>query len=216
MYRFRSFEKQDFFYLLLIFLFFLTFINLIYLDININQSKQISQNTKVIYSPLPTDNTPNQNICPQSCLSQIYQSTSSAKPSPAPLIKTGGTTSQVTKEYYVPFGSGSGDSSDWTDVPGLAAYVDSTSYSNIKSVIFEVSLHIPTGNEIASVRLVNSTDGRVIANSQLDFNGNTNSVFLSSPAITLDYGQKLYKVQLTTQLQSTAIIDQSRIHITTY
>lgn len=124
-------------------------------------------------------------------------------------------TVNIAREFYVPFGSGSGAYGDWTDVPGLQAYLDSNSYGTLASVKFEVSLHIPTGNETVSVRLINATDGRVIANSQLDFNGNTDSILLSSPAINLDYGEKLYKVQLKTQLNSPAIIDQSRVHITT-
>jgi hypothetical protein len=124
-------------------------------------------------------------------------------------------TVNAAKEFYVPFGSGTGSYTDWTDVPGLQAYVDSNSYGNIKSVVLEASLHVPTGNETASVRIINATDGRVIAGSQLDFNGNSDSVLLSSPVINLDYGEKLYKIQMKTQLGYPAILDQSRIHIIT-
>jgi len=218
MQRLKDLEKEDFFYLLLIFLFLLSFINLVYLDLKVSNLLSFRSNSKVIYSPVAVNNPQvNQNICPQSCLTQIAQATASAaKPTPVPLIKTSVNQAEAAREYYIPFGSGSGNYSDWTDIPGLAAFVESTSYSNVKSITFEASLHIPTGNEIASVRLVNATDGRVIANSELNFNGNTDSVLLSSPQITLDYGQKLYKVQLKTQLQSTAVVDQSRIHITTY
>ncbi len=144
----------------------------------------------------------------------------SPTPSPTPLplnyysLQT--TPAPKPSEYYIPFGSGSGNYTDWTDVPGLQAYIDNTAYGKIKSVVFEASLHIPTGNEIASVRLVNDTDGRVIANSELDFNGNTDSVFLSSQPLNLDYGQKLYKVQMKTQLAYPAVLDQSRIHIISF
>jgi hypothetical protein len=124
-------------------------------------------------------------------------------------------TVNTAKEYYVPFGAGSGSYSDWTDVPGLQAYIDSNSYGTISSVKFEASAHIPTGNEVISVRLVNATDGRVIDGSQLDFNGNIDSILLSSSKINLDYGEKLYKVQLKTQLGYPAVLDQSRIHIVT-
>ena len=98
---------------------------------------------------------------------------------------------------------------------GLQASIDSNGYNSIKSVVFEVSLHVPTGNETASVRLYNSTDNHPVWNSELTFNGNSSSVFMSSSPISLDSGNKLYKVQIKTQLQYPAIVDQSRVHITT-
>lgn len=130
-------------------------------------------------------------------------------------IQSSVNTSSVSKEYYIPFGSGSGDYSDWTDVPGLQAYIDSTSYGNINTVTFEGSIHVPSNNQIVSIRLLNATENRVIGGSQLDFNGGPDSVFKASVPITLDYGQKLYKVQLKTQLRYNTIIDQARVHIVT-
>lgn len=206
--------------------FFLLFLNLIYLDILLIQgagSKQtIIQRFENITNQVADKTvTPDSNICPQSCLSEIRQATVSNKPnavtptlSPTALPLQN-TNSSQTKEYYVPFGSGSGSSSDWQDVPGLQASIDRNSYGSIKSVVFEASLHIPTGNETASVRLYNSTDSHPVWNSEVDFNGNTNSVLLVSPNISLDSGNKLYKVQMKTQLQFQAILDQSRLHITT-
>lgn len=216
----HKFKKGELFYLLLLFLFFLSFLNLIYLDLK-NNSVPLANNqtTKSVSSPLPTA-VYDQNICPKSCLSQIYEATTSSKPTLAPPVNTGGgqpqTQAQTVKEYYVSFGSGVGSSSKWQDVPGLQAYVDNNAYGRIKSIVFESSLHVPTGNETVSVRLYNSTDGRAIQNTQLDFNGNSSSVFSASQPITLDYGNKLYKVQMQTQLGYPAVLDQSRIHITTY
>jgi hypothetical protein len=209
--------------------FFLLFLNLIYLDILLIQgvgSKQtIVQRFESITNQVPEKvmTTPNPDICPQSCVSQIQQAISSAKPSatvsPTPISANNAssqtTVSSQTKEYYVPFGSGSGTSSDWQDVPGLQASIDSSSYGSIKSVVFEASLHIPNGNQTASVRLFNSTDGHPVWNSEVDFNGNVNSVLLVSPNVSLDSGNKLYKVQIKTQLQFQAVLDQSRLHITT-
>jgi hypothetical protein len=205
----------------------LLFLNTIYIDILIIQGlggkQTIVQRFESITNQAPTVlATPNSNICPQSCVTQINQALASNKPvvlSPtatpistvSPLSQT--TTSSV-KEYYVPFGSGSGSSSDWQDVPGLSAGVDSSAYGNIKSVVFEASLHIPTGNETAGVRLYNATDNHPVWNSELDFNGNSNSVLLVSSNLTLDSGNKVYKVQIKTQLQYQAILDQSRLHLT--
>lgn len=209
--------------------FFLLVLNLIYLDILLIQgigSKQtIIQKFESITNQTPVPpSTPAQNVCPQGCITQINQALASTKPvvlsptaTPAPVNNQPplqNTAGQV-KEYYVPFGSGSGSSTDWQDVAGLSASVDSAAYGNIKSVKFEASLHIPTGNETASVRLFNSTDGHPVWNSELNFNGNTNSVLLVSPSVSLDSGSKTYKVQLKTQLQYSAVLDQSRLHITT-
>jgi hypothetical protein len=208
--------------------FLLLFLNLIYLDILLIQgvgSKQtIIQRFENITNQVVDKATPNPNICPQSCISQINQVLASNKPAvliptstptainnPSPLQNS---TSQV-KEYYVPFGSGTGTSSDWQDVPGLQATINSNSYGNIKSAVFEVSLHIPNGNQTASVRLFNFTDGHPVWNSEVDFNGNVNSVLLVSPNVILDSGNKLYKVQIKTQLQFEATLDQSRLHIIT-
>lgn len=194
------------------------FVNLLYLDFSIQNPKKETQNN--VTSPYPTTAP----TCPDcetkinTLENKINALLTPAIVSPIPTQKPSSniTTQAIGKpsEYYVPFGGGSGNYSDWTSVPGLQAYIDSTSYGTLKSVVFEVSLHIPNGNQTASVRLLNTTDGRVVNGSQIDFNGNTQSVFLSSP-IVLDYGQKLYVVQLKTQLGFTAVLDQSRIHITT-
>lgn len=212
---------------LVILFFTFLFLNVIYIDIFLIQgtNKQtIIQRFESITNQVSdkTAVTPNPNVCPQSCVSQINQALASNKPvvltptatpvpSNNPIQQTA--VSQA-KEYYVPFGSGSGSSTDWQDVPGLSASVNSNFYGNIKNVTFEASLHIPTGNETASVRLYNATDGHPVWNSEVDFNGNTNSVLLVSPPVNLDSGNKLYKVQIKTQLQFSAVLDQSRLHIT--
>lgn len=211
--------------------FFLLFLNLIYLDILLIQGAGSKQKiiqrfesiTNQVVSP-EKNQVQNTNICPQSCINQINQALASSKPvvlsptaTPVPVINQPSlqNSGSQAKEYYVPFGSGSGSSADWQDVAGLSASVDSNSYGSIKNITFEASLHVPTGNETASVRLYNSTDGHPVWNSELNFNGNTNSVLLVSPSVNLDSGNKVYKVQLKTQLQFQAILDQSRLHITT-
>lgn len=205
---------------------FFVFLNLVYLDILVFKgfgSKTIEKIVSQDQKPSSLDN----NTCGEDCVNKINEivnlylkPTNSLSPTLTPTSSKAQNNpvisqSQVTREYYIPFGSGSGSSSDWQDVAGLQAYIDSANYPNIKSIVFEASLHIPTGNQTASVRLYNATDGRVVASSQLDFNGNTTSVLLTSQFVNLDYGNKLYKVQMKTQLQYTAILDQSRLHITT-
>lgn len=206
--------------------FFLLFLNLIYLDILLIQgvgSKQtiIQRFENITNQVADKTATPDPNICPQSCISEIRQAavlnkSSTVTPAPSPTaLPLQNSNSSQTKEYYVPFGSGSGSSADWQDVPGLQASIDSNAYGSIKSVKFEASLHIPNGNQTVSVRLYNSTDNHPVWNSEVNFNGNINSMLVVSSNVNLDSGNKLYKVQMKTQLQFQAILDQSRLHITT-
>lgn len=206
----------------------LIFVNLIYLDLVFIKGSNITTIEKVITAPITNQKA--QSDCDSNCIDKkINAAISSIKitpeilptgiPTPTPtkaVIQTfQNSSSQAPREYYVPFGSGSGNSSDWTDVSGLLASVDSSSYPNIQNVVFEVSLHVPTGNETASVRLYNATDQHPVWNSQIDFTGSSQSVLKVSQPITLDSGSKTYQVQILTQLNYPAVIDQSRLHITT-
>ena len=207
---------------ILFILLFLIFLNLLYLDLLFFQNSGIQTVKKIIPVPSQSDLSDN---CSSLCVDQkinnaisAFKTNNSLIPSVTPIptkavIQTNSV--NVSREFYIPFGSGSGSSSDWQDVGGLQAYVDSSNYPSIKSVVFESSLHIPTGNQIASVRLYNATDGHPVWNSQIDFNGNTSSLLLTSQVVYLDSGNKLYKVQMKTQLQFQAVLDQSRLHITT-
>ncbi len=213
------FRRLSSFKNILLVLLILIFINLLYLDVLILKGESI----KTISSPTFTQSGQSESSCSSACVTKINEAVKAfSKPSVLPTVSPIPTKSQNSsvssssvKEYYVPFGSGSGNSADWQDVSGLQAYVNSTSYPNIKSVVFEASLHIPTGNETVNVRLYNATDNHPVWNSEVYFNGNTSSVLATSSNVTLDSGNKLYKVQLKTQLQFQAILDQSRLHITT-
>lgn len=183
---------------------------------------------KQVESQLPSDNTKtiSESTCPNSCLAQIYTATTSSvlkQPTPTS-IATATSKTQPTatiapqssgqvREFYVPLGSGSGISTDWADTPGVQAYVDTGNYGKIKKVTFEVTIHIPTGNETAYIRLFNQTDKHPVWFSDVSIEGGDTKL-LTSQAITLDSGNKLYQVQMKTTLGYSAVIDQSRIHIT--
>lgn len=194
----------------------LTYLNLVFLNWKIlfDENKSNKSDAPEARTVIPEI----ANSCSISCLAAIQQATSAAKPITTTKVTVLPTQSQKpvsnAKEFFIPFGGGTISSSDWTDVPGLIAYVDSTNYSQIKAVTFEASVHVPTGNETVSVRLLNATDQRSI--SELFFNGDTNSQFIVSQPITLDYAKKLYKVQMKTQLNYPAVLDQARIHILTW
>jgi hypothetical protein len=177
-------------------------INLIALDVAVlgrTPQPPLAATTKKIdtatLSPLGSSPTPTQEITP---------------PPQIQYISSPGTT-QV-KEYFIPFGSGQSSAGDWQDVTGLQTYIDSANYPNIKSVVFEASLHIPTGNESASVRLFNESEKHPVWFSEVSVAGG-DPLFLISQPITLSSGNALYQVQMKTQLQYQAVLDQARIHI---
>lgn len=126
---------------------------------------------------------------------------------PTPLV-----TKQSPKEYFIPLGTGVSTASDWTAVPGASAKVNFASYIDIKAVYFEAATFVPTGNQSVSVRLYNVTDKHPVWNSELTIDANTVDIQTSEPLIT-DTGGKVYQVQMKTQLQASANLTNSRIHI---
>ncbi len=139
--------------------------------------------------------------CPSACLSAINKLT--------------GTAGSTAKEYFVPLGTGTNVTDEWTDVAGASAYVDTAQYPKIKKVVFEATVSVPTGNQTAYARLFNATDKHPVWFSDVSMD-TTGPILLTSSPITLDKGSKLYQVQMKTQLKFTANLSQSRIHITTY
>lgn len=130
----------------------LIFLNLLYLDFMIFKVSSVKTIEKIIQAPLaPANVLQDDTFCSTACISKINDlAVSINKPTLTPTntptpTKAQGSTSQSTttssvKEYYIPFGSGSGNSSDWQDIAGLQASIDKSGYPSIKSVVFEVSL----------------------------------------------------------------------------
>lgn len=196
--------------------------DLIYLNLKLLGTKEIfflnTANTgeiKTAVNPVPTGVlvVKNEEGCGEDCKAQILNILKEE------LSKTSGKTDSnlsAVKEYFIPFGSGIGNSTSWQDVAGLEATIDTSAYGKIKTVTFEASLRIPTANESVSVRLFNSTRGHQVWNSVLSYPGGPSSGLLVSKPITLDPGNNIYKVQIQTQLTYPAYIDQARIHVVTY
>lgn len=209
-------------------------LNVVILDyvVFFKSSKSIIQNISVGNSSKPSTNSSesaqtvqseNQgqvasvpNACPVACLDTIKTATASLKLTQQIINNT--TTQSAAggaQEFFVPFGSASGASQGtFTTLGGLQAYVNMSQYSGVQTVVFEVSVYVPTGNEIVWVQLYNATDGYVIPNSTVTMSGGTPQLLIS-PNITLPAGNKLYQVQINTQLSSPLTIDQARLHITT-
>lgn len=199
---------------------FLALINLLFLDTLLFREQKTGIIEKTVPIPVVV------NSCPTSCLSEINKATKAATlsitptsirtPTPKvesiPQIQT--QTSSSVKEFFVPFGSGSNSSDDWQDVPGLKATLDPINYGSIKTVTFEATIRIPTGNEVAYARLYNTTDKHPVWFSDVSLEGGTPQLLISKP-ITLDFGSKTYQVQMKTSLKFQAFLDQSRLHIIT-
>lgn len=190
--------------------FFLLAVNLLVLDLWEFKKSKISTVQKQA-APSPVSS------CPQNCLSEIKTATSSLSfITPSVSKQTTTSTASTVKEFYLPLGSGTNATDDWSDVVGAQIYADPSRYTKIKQVVFEASVRVPNANEDVYVRLYNDTDKHAVWFSDLFFPSGTTSNFLVSPPITLDPGNKLYKVQMKTQLKATANLDQARIHINTY
>lgn len=123
--------------------------------------------------------------------------------------------SATNKELYVPLGTGINITTDWSDVKGAAAYIDTRLYGKIKKVTFEASLGVPSGSQTAYVRLFNATDKHPVWYSEMTMSG-AGPEFLASSGVTLDSGNKLYQVQMKSQLGSPTNLLQGRVHIITY
>lgn len=174
--------------------------------------------------PLPPPTTPStpDRSCPLSCIEKIQAATVAAKlvsPTSAPVrvaAPTASTTTSGVKEFFIPLGTGTVPNTDWTDIPGAQAWVDSNQYTNIKSVAFEAATHTPDHNQFVYLRLYNETDKYILANSELYFENAGVAALKISEGISLGSGNKLYKVQMKTQLGFPTNLTNSRIHILTY
>lgn len=190
--------------------------NLIIIDAALFWPQEKSQNQKATTPPTEAQisYTPNENSdsCSDDCKKEIDKAVATAI---KPQQTTVNNTNKNTKEFYIPLGTGSSTSLEWVDVPGVQAYVDSSSYVDIKTVTFEVSLNTPTGNQEASARLYNITDSHPVWNSEVSISGGSPQLKISPP-INLDDGSKLYQVQMKTQLGSRTNLENARIRILTY
>ena len=131
------------------------------------------------------------------------------------VLGTSDTAPSLLKEAYIPLGTGVNTATDWVDVKGAAAYVNTGSYGAMKKVTFEASIGVPSGNQSAYVRLYNATDKHPVWYSEMTMAGAGPELLISSP-VTLDSGNKLYQVQMKSQLGSATNLLQARLHILLY
>lgn len=168
--------------------------NVIYLNFILVDSKSVTKSNSLSSSPTP-----------------VASPIVSAVPTTQPKTSSVGSQNTV-KDYFIPLGSGSNQSSDWTDVPGAQVTVDLGQYQDIKEIRLEVSVNVPTANGSVYVRLYNVTDKHPVWNSDVVGSGSSTTA-LVSPAVIYDNGSKSYQVQMKTQLGVLANLTQSRIHV---
>ncbi len=209
--------------LTLIFILF-TLGNLLFLDYRIffPKSESLSPSLNSVDQFLSQSSSPSPTINPSPALTRleveelIKQATASLKPQ---IVKEPQSQASISNlgagEFSIYLGSGTGSSDDWADLPGVEAYIDSTKYNQIKNVVFEAAINIPTGNETVWVRLFNVTDKHPVWFSEVSLEGGTPKLLISKP-ITLNEGQKLYRAQMKTSLKYQASLTSSRVKITTY
>ncbi|EKD86984.1 MAG: hypothetical protein ACD_37C00088G0007 [uncultured bacterium] len=132
-----------------------------------------------------------------------------------PFTSTEETKKTTTKDHYINIGSGTNQSSDWTDVSGALTTADIGQYPDIKEVHFEAFINVPTANGSVSVRLFNKTNSYLVSNSEIIRDGIVETYHFISPALIYDVGPKLYQVQMKSQLNVLANLVSARIHIVT-
>jgi hypothetical protein len=117
------------------------------------------------------------------------------------------------KEFFVPMGSGSTTKNDWEDIAGSDVFIDTANFPNIKQAYFEVSMRIPTKNGTVYARLYNVTDKHPVWGSDVSATSDTST--FTTAKITLDPGNKQYRIQMKTTLQYQSLVDNARVKILT-
>ncbi|MCJ7792457.1 MAG: hypothetical protein MUP45_00545 [Candidatus Marinimicrobia bacterium] len=202
----------------MVFLFsiFLLWLNVLFLNFKVltkekrEEMASTTAETSPVISPLPFTSEENQEACPEACwqalattAGQINQASSSSAP---PLI------SLTVKEVYIPLGTGSTKSQDWEAINGAEAVIDLANYPQIKSIIFEASIRIPTANGRVYAKLYNVTEQHDVWYSEVSSEGPV-SQREESKEISLGSGRKLYRVMMKSTMSYEAILDSARIKI---
>lgn len=117
----------------------------------------------------------------------------------------------LTREIYIPIGTGSTKSSTWDGIVGAEVNIDTEKYGYIKEAYFQASLRIPTANGEVYAKLYNETDKHDVWFSEVFSQGEEGT--LKEAKISLDGGAKLYRVYLKSTLEAGALLEFSRIKL---
>lgn len=196
-------------------LFLLIAANLIFLDIAI-----FSPTKKTETSVITTEKPDIQGSCTAECKTLIQAELAklpSAVPTPLPLSASpvsAPIAQNIPKEFYIPLGSGKTKNDGWEDLAGAESYIDTNLYPNLKQVTFEATVSIPQGIGWMYAKLYNVTDKHPVWFSEVTTESNIPS--RKEAKITLDSGNKLYRIQAKSTLRSDALVENARIKVLTY
>lgn len=206
--------KLNFFTIILLFL--VLAVNIILLDLMVFSSSAPTEPLSIIAAPTPTPTLTPTSGCSPACTSLIVQEVSkvtslsgSRSPTSTPIPAI----TPLVKEFYIPLGTGTTKSSSWDDLSGAEVLLNRDSYSEIKQVTLEVFMHIPTGNGRVYVKLFNVTDGHDVWFSEVWSEGD--KIVKKTANISLDPGQKLYRLMAKSSMSYEVVVDSARIKIVT-
>lgn len=198
--------------------FLLLLINVLILDIRIFTKKEeaivIKSPVKKLETELVTPNIQAEtNVCPLTCLEAITEATATSLVQTTPVsIPVSTFVAPAVKEFYIPLGSGSTKSSTWVGLGGVESVIDMANYPNVKSIIFEASMRIPTANGKVYAKLFNVTDQHDVWFSEVSSEGSISSR-IESKNINFAPGRKLYRVMMKSTMSYEALLDSARIKI---
>ena len=115
------------------------------------------------------------------------------------------------REMFIPLGSVTAKSFAWQDT-GLQVYVDSSDFDKEASVYLEASIHIPTANGRAFLRLMQDNEHAYVPGTEISAEGDK-PLLVTSQAFKIWQGNKLYRVQLKTSMDYEAVVDFARLRI---
>lgn len=208
--------------LIIFILLLLVTVNLFILDLKVFSPNFPIQMADISTTAAPTGPRPtspesstNNSFCPSDCLSMIQQATKSgatAIGSPQEQITSSPPPVSNPKEYYIPLGSGSTQKNSWDNITATETTIDFSSYGNVKEAYFIASLRNPTLNGSVEAQLYNVTDKHTVWGSPVTMNGPAEQT-ITSGKLSIDNGNKLYRVQLKSGLSAPAYLDNARIRI---
>ncbi|MBI5449526.1 hypothetical protein HY948_04405 [Candidatus Gottesmanbacteria bacterium] len=186
---------------------FLFAVNLLFLDIVVfsQQKPQPPAQVTIESVPAPVEA---DTVCSSSCITIIDEKLNAVQPRPASPVST-------AREFYVSLGSGTTKSSDYEDILSAEAYIDTGNYASIKQATIELFLRNPTGNGRIYAKLYNVTDKHDVWFSEVFIEGG-GPVTKKEMPITLDRGNKLYRVMMKSTMKYDGWLDNARIKIITH
>jgi len=191
------------------FVLLLAIANIVFLDITVFSSLNRKSNSEQMIERTDTQDSD----CSDACTRVIEDMFSRASPTRSPGASVQSAPLATTKEFYIPLGSGRTTSREFAELVGVEAVINTANYPRIQSVLFEASMHLFPGNGRMTAKLYNITDRHDVWFSELSTDGG--SIVKKETPITLENGEKLYRVMVQSTLGYEAIVDNARVRIIT-